>query len=69
MTGRNELISILKGENAPESVLVKYNYGYLKSVIPTFDGNHGYYNSPVVCFTESPLFAIDFFRYRSFRRW
>ncbi|WP_293297585.1 hypothetical protein [Pedobacter sp. UBA4863] len=69
MTGRNELISILKGDNAPNGVIIKEESGYLKSVIPTFDGNHKYYNSPVVCFTESPLFAIDFFRYRSFRRW
>lgn len=28
-----------------------------------------WYDSPVVCFTESPLFAIDAFRYIKFQRW
>ena len=69
MTGRNQLISILKGENANEDIEVPEGNGYLKSVVPTFNGSQGYYNSNVVCFTESPLFALDFFRYRSFNRW
>jgi hypothetical protein len=69
MTGRNQLINILKGENAPEEHIVPDKYGYLKSVVPTFNGNQGHYTSKVVCFTESPLFALDFFRYRSFPRW
>jgi hypothetical protein len=69
MTGKNQLLSILNGENSPEDIEVPENYGYLKSVIPTFDTSEAYYNSSVVCFTESPIFALDFFRYRSFRRW
>ncbi|MFB9053121.1 hypothetical protein ACFFVB_08505 [Formosa undariae] len=69
MTGRNQLISILKGENANEGVEVAEGQVFLKSVVPTFNGSQGYYNSNVVCFTESPLFALDFFRYRSFNRW
>lgn len=67
MTGRNELISILKGENSPEDKEVPDKYGYLKSSIPDYSA--GFYNSSVVCFTESPLFSLDFFRYRSFSRW
>jgi len=69
MTGKNSLIHILKGENSPEEITVEANSGYLKSVIPSFDEQAGYYNSEVVCFTEAPIFALDFFRYRSFRRW
>jgi hypothetical protein len=41
----------------------------LKAVIPSFDGSEAHYNSKVVCFTESPIFALDFFRYRSYKRW
>lgn len=67
MTGKNSLVSILKGENAPEDIEINENEGYLKSVIPDFEGK-SFYNSEVVCFTESPIFALDFFRYRSFRR-
>lgn len=69
MTGRNQLISILSGENAPEGIEVPENNGFLRSAIPSYNGSQGYYNSSVVCFTESPLFALDFFRYRSFSRW
>ena len=69
MTGKNSLVNILKGENAPEEIEVQEGHGYLKAVIPTFEGQEGLYNSEVVCFTEAPIFALDFFRYRSFRRW
>ncbi|UUW07084.1 hypothetical protein NLG42_13325 [Flavobacterium plurextorum] len=69
MTGRNELLSILRGENAPEGIVVDEKQGFLRSSIPVYDGSAQYYNSSVVCFTESPLFALDFFRYRSFTRW
>jgi hypothetical protein len=69
MTGRNQLLNILRGENAPEDVQIPENNGFLKSSIPSFNGNEGYYNSGVVCFTESPLFSLDFFRYRSYSRW
>lgn len=69
MTGKNSLVSILKGENKPEDIELPERNGYLKAVKPSFDGQASYYNSEVVCFTESPIFALDFFRYRSFRRW
>ncbi len=69
MTGKNSLVSILKGENKPEEIELKESNGYLKAVKPSFDGQAAFYNSKVVCFTESPIFALDFFRYRSFRRW
>lgn len=69
MTGKNSLVNILKGENKPEDVVLPERNGYLKAVKPSFDGQAAYYNSEVVCFTESPIFALDFFRYRSFRRW
>jgi len=69
MTGKNSLVSILKGENAPKELQIQEKHGYLKAVKPTFDGQEAYYDSEVVCFTESPVFALDFFRYRSFRRW
>ncbi|MCG2572471.1 hypothetical protein LVY74_02720 [Acinetobacter sp. ME22] len=28
-----------------------------------------WYDEKIVCFTESPTFAIDFFRYKSYKRW
>lgn len=68
LTGRNQLVNILKGENAPEGLVVPENNGFLRSSTPAY-GSEAYYNSSVVCFTESPLFALDFFRYRSFQRW
>jgi len=69
MTGKNSLVNILKGENIPEDLELPEKSGYLKAVKPSFDGQAAYYNSEVVCFTESPIFALDFFIYRSFRRW
>ena len=67
MTGRNELISILNGENAPEEKEVPENNGFLKASVPDYSAS--FYTSRVVCFTESPLFSLDFFRYRSYARW
>ncbi len=69
MTGKNSLVRVLKGENAGEGINVPVNSGFIRASIPSFDTSKLYYNSPVVCFTESPIFALDFFRYRSFRRW
>lgn len=62
MTGGEAFTSILKGEGVtlPEST------GFLRSCIPESSGT---YNAQVVCFTESPTFALDFFRYRSYARW
>ena len=68
MTGQGAILSILKGENIPESVeAVPQGCGYLRASVPVYD--HGHFDVPVVCFTESPTFALDFFRYRSFQRW
>ncbi len=69
MTGKNSLVSILKGDNSPEDIEIKEANGYLKAIKPTFEGQEAIYNSEVVCFTEAPVFALDFFRYRSYRRW
>ncbi|MDQ7815751.1 MAG: abortive infection system antitoxin AbiGi family protein [Melioribacteraceae bacterium] len=70
MTGRNQILSILRGENIPEGIMltIPTNNGYLQSNIPEYGTQTGY-NASVVCFTETPTFALDFFRYRSFRRW
>jgi len=69
MTGRNELLSILRGENSPDDIVVNEGNGFLKASIPAYEGTAQYYNTSVVCFTESPLFALDFFRHRSYTRW
>ncbi len=65
MTGKGQLTDILAGNNyssplPPES-------GFLRATPP--EQSHGVYDAPVVCFSESPTFALDFFRYRSFPRW
>lgn len=72
MTGRNEIYSILSGGGADSARILKTEpieggNGFLKALIPqvnetTFDGE-------VVCFTESTIFSLDFFRYRNYRRW
>lgn len=36
--------------------------------MPSYGDRDGY-DAKVICFTESPTFALDFFRYRSFKRW
>ena len=62
MTSGRSLISILCGTG----VELQPNNGFLKSCTPKTSGT---YNAKVVCFTESPTFALDFFRYRSYERW
>jgi len=66
MTGPSEILSILRGEGAPNQV--PEQHGYIRANIPEHAENRSF-QAPVVCFTESPTFALDFFRYRSFRRW
>lgn len=68
MTSKNSLVKILNGESKPDGIVIPKKNGYLKAVKPSFDGQARYYNSEVVCFTETPIFALDFFRYRSLRR-
>jgi hypothetical protein len=65
MTGKDAIIDILKGENSTSNI--EDGCGYLKAGIP--ESVQGNYKAKVVCFTESPTFALDFFRYRSFKRW
>jgi len=65
MTGKNQIIHILKGENASEEL--GKGQGFLRSAVPEHSAST--YTAKVVCFTESPTFALDFFRYRSFPRW
>ncbi|MEH2192716.1 MAG: hypothetical protein V7K98_08745 [Nostoc sp.] len=65
MTGKNQILHILKGENASEEL--GKGQGFLRAAVPEHSAST--YTAKVVCFTESPTFALDFFRYRSFPRW
>ncbi len=65
MTGPAAIAKILKGDGASKKS--EQGSGFLKAGIPA--QSNGYFYAEVVCFTESPTFAIDFFRYRSFHRW
>jgi len=68
MTGKQSLIDILKGNNTEAGVTLEPETGFLKASIPDYN-LESCYNSKVVCFTESPIHALDFFRYKNFRRW
>lgn len=64
MTGENEIFSILEGgETCTEE------QGCLLASVPDYGNGNRNFTVPVVCFTESPTFAIDFFRYRRKERW
>ena len=67
MTGHDAIKKILEGANSP--VALEENVGFLMAAVPDYEGLPPIFSRPVVCFSESPLFALDFFRYRSFRRW
>lgn len=69
MTGKDAIASILRGEGSESPIAP--GTGFLKAVAPDYEGIKvpDIFRCPVVCFTESPTFALDFFRYRSFRRW
>lgn len=59
MTAKNSILKILNsGEKGK---------GLIKSSRP-LDAK-SWYNESVVCFTESPIFSIDAFRYLRFKRW
>jgi len=64
MTGKGELHSILVGDGGKNPCS---NHGFIKASVPK--STTGNFNAEVVCVTESPIFALDFFRYRSYRRW
>lgn len=65
MTGKNSILSILKCEGATGGSVA--GHGFLKAATPEY--SEAGYDAKVVCFSESPTFALDFFRYRSFKRW
>jgi hypothetical protein len=65
MTGQREILSIL----SPEIDGFPKDSGFLRSAIPESQGEDRNYTAEVVCLTESPTFCLDFFRYRSFKRW
>lgn len=64
MTGKEQIYQILNGDNA--DVELPDRNGFLRASVPTGNGD---YDASVVCFTESPTFVVDFFRYRKFDRW
>ena len=68
MTGRNELASILQGRGTPNGIETQANEGYLRAAVPEVRASNNY-TAEVVCFTDSPTFTLDFFRYRKFSRW
>ncbi|MDN8449674.1 hypothetical protein QZK77_12105 [Acinetobacter baumannii] len=43
-------------------------FGKINSSTPS-QSVSDWYNSKIVCFTETPIFSIDFFRYKSHERW
>lgn len=65
MTGKKQILSILD----PDSNSSPDNHGFLRAHVPEATSQESHYNAEVVCFSESPTFALDFFRYRSFKRW
>ena len=65
MTGKEEIAGILDGTGGGKKL--GGDKGFLRASIP--EQSSGNYTAKVVCFTESPTFALDFFRYRSFPRW
>lgn len=67
MTGRAEILDILNGKNSASPV--PSGHGYLKAAVPDYQGSTRAFDAKVVCFTETPTFALDFFRYRSYPRW
>lgn len=73
MTGKRAIASILRGEGQakPEN---SSGRGFLKANVPEYadlasESSGGGFDAPVVCFSESPTFSIDYFRYRSYARW
>ncbi|OCQ92189.1 hypothetical protein AMR42_15600 [Limnothrix sp. PR1529] len=67
MTGKKEILSILQGKSINDlDDVEESDWGFLESCIPE---NKSDYKAKVVCFTESPTFALDFFRRRKKTRW
>lgn len=66
LTGKEQIFSILKGKD--QSDKNNFGWGYLQANIPETNTDSRY-KAKVVCFTESPIFTLDFFRYRNYKRW
>ncbi|MFV5405305.1 hypothetical protein VXQ92_11380 [Acinetobacter sp. 228] len=60
MTGKNQILEILKSGEDDE-------HGLIKSSVPS-QSQSSWYKREVVCFTESVLHSIDSFRYIAFNR-
>ncbi|MDR3413629.1 MAG: hypothetical protein P4L87_22190 [Formivibrio sp.] len=60
MTGKQAIYGILAAGDT--------GHGKINAAIPS-QTKSKWYEAPVVCFTESPLFAVDAFRYIKFDRW
>ncbi|WP_266126058.1 hypothetical protein [Acinetobacter bereziniae] len=60
MTSEAAILSILESGGC--------NQGKINAGTPTQKVAF-WYDSKIVCFTETPIFAIDFFRYKSHKRW
>lgn len=52
-----------------EEYLLKILESKKLSAITPSQSMSEWYDEKIVCFTESPTFAIDFFRYKSYKRW
>lgn len=65
MTGKDAILSILQGEEE----ICEPGEGCILAAIPTYSNSKNTFDAEVVCFTESPTFAVDFFRYRRIERW
>lgn len=63
MTGKKEIRSILLGEGTDSEISA--GTGYLRANNPEYN-LRGAFDAKVVCFSNSPTFALDFFRYRKF---
>lgn len=61
LTGKGELLSIIKGKSGSNEI------GYIKPSTPHYDRREN--TNEVVCFSESPIYALDFFRLKSKSRW
>jgi len=59
LTGKGELLKIIKGRSKSK--------GYLKASTPHYDKRPN--TKKIVCFSESPIYALDFFRFKSKSRW
>lgn len=65
MTGKDAILSILQGEED----ICEPGEGCILAAIPMYSNSKNTFDAELICFTESPTFAVDFFRYRRVERW